>query len=181
MPSKILAQGRWLILEEISYIDSGGNTRSWECVRRVAGRGAASIIAITRISGDPHLVVVKQFRPPVNRYVIELPAGLIDMGEQTAMTAARELAEETGFHGETIGVGPFVHNSPGLSDEKVAVVEITVSGRVAPTAAPGEIQEVMTLPLKDLKNTLLVEEKKGASLDAKLWCFTLGLEYRDSR
>ena len=177
MTTRTLAQGRWLALHELDYQDASGNRKSWECVRRVAGRGAASIIATVEKNGEVHLVVVKQFRPPVAAYVLELPAGLIDANEDAAATAERELAEETGFRGQALEIGPFVHNSPGLSDEKTAVVRVAISEEGAPAPDEEEDIEVLLLPLRGLKNRLLEEKtQSGVHLDAKLWCFALGLE-----
>ena len=96
MNTKTIGQGRWLTLQEIEYLDANGHLKSWECARRVAGRGAASIVATVEKNGEPHLVVTKQFRPPVGAHVLELPAGLIDAGEDAAVAAERELLEETG-------------------------------------------------------------------------------------
>jgi len=177
MSTKTLGQGRWLTLHEIDYVDAKGRAKSWECVRRVAGRGAASIVATAQKNGETHLVVVKQFRPPIGALVLELPAGLIDDDEEVSVTAERELAEETGCRGEALEVGPFVHNSPGMSDEKTALVRIAVSevGRPAPDG--DESIEVLLFPLRGLKARLLEEEARtGVHLDAKLWCFALGLE-----
>ena len=178
MQSKILAQGRWLALHELTFRGANGNAKSWECVRRVAGHGAASIIAIVDRDGEPHLVVVKQFRPPPGGYVLELPAGLIDAGESAVETAVRELAEETGFRGEAREVSPFVYNSPGLSDEKVAMVLVAVSEQAAAQPDGDEAIEVLTFPIRGLKARLLEEEKRGAFLDAKLWCFAMGLAFQ---
>lgn len=52
----------------------------------------------------------KQFRPPINKVVIEIPAGLVDAGESAAESAVRELKEETGYAGavtEDVGVVMF--------------------------------------------------------------------------
>ena len=175
MQSKILAQGRWLALHEITYRNANDRLITWECVRRVGGRGAASVIATVEIEGEPHLVVVKQYRPPTGGYVLEFPAGLTDLNETAAATAQRELTEETGFRGEIVDSGPSVFNSPGLSDETVSVVRIAVYEQVAATPDGEESIEVLTLPMRDLKARLLAEQTKGVLLDAKLWCFALGL------
>jgi len=61
-------------------------------------------------------VLVKQFRPPVNDYVIELPAGLVDEGETPEQAAIREMKEETGLHFIPLGYYDSL-SSPGLTDE----------------------------------------------------------------
>jgi len=177
MSTRILGQGRWLALHEINYLDPNGKTRDWECVRRIGGRGAAAIVATAEKNGEAHLVVVKQFRPPVGAYVLELPAGLIDEHENAAETAIRELAEETGFRGKPLDIGPFVHNSPGLTDETTALVRIAVTEEGCNAPDGDEAIEVLLFPIRGLKARLLEENARtGVHLDAKLWCFALGLE-----
>lgn len=176
MNTKTIGQGRWVALHEITYHDGQGAERKWECVRRVGTHGAACMVASVARGGETCLVVVKQFRPPANAPVLELPAGLIDANEEAAATALRELAEETGFRGQIVEIGPFVYNSPGMSDERTSLVRISISGEGARNPDAGEEIEVLLMPLRGLKGRLLQEEAKGAQLDAKLWSFAVGLE-----
>lgn len=54
----------------------------------------ATVVAITE---DRHLLAVRQYRPSVERYTVELPSGLVDPGESPLEAARRELLEETGY------------------------------------------------------------------------------------
>jgi ADP-ribose pyrophosphatase len=54
---------------------------------------------------SPRILLQKQWRPPVNATVIEVPAGLIDPKETAEVCAVRELKEETGYVGEVVGDG----------------------------------------------------------------------------
>lgn len=78
------------------------------------------IIAVLTKPSGPEIVLQKQFRPPVGKVTIEIPAGLVDAGEDAAESAVRELKEETGyvgtvaqdvgvvmFNGEYLGYSPF--------------------------------------------------------------------------
>src|SRR5947209_9003869 len=63
--------------------------------------------AILAITGDQRIVAVRQYRPAVERYTIELPSGLVDPGESPAEAARRELLEETGYEASSVEVlGP---------------------------------------------------------------------------
>lgn len=55
-----------------------------------------------KLPTGPELVLQKQFRPPVDKVCIEVPAGLVDAGETAEEAAVRELFEETGYRGEVI-------------------------------------------------------------------------------
>ena len=69
-------------------------TRDWESVERV---NCSGIVGMVPLTDDGDVILIKQFRPPVNGYVIELPAGLCDIGETLEDAARRELIEETGY------------------------------------------------------------------------------------
>jgi ADP-ribose pyrophosphatase len=61
----------------------------------------SSILAITN---DERVLVVRQYRPAVERYTLELPSGLVDPGESPAQAAGRELLEETGYQAASVEV-----------------------------------------------------------------------------
>lgn len=67
----------------------------------------------------PEILLQKQFRPPVNKVVIEVPAGLIDPGETAERAAIRELKEETGFVGTAIETSPVMFNG---TQSSIAIV-----------------------------------------------------------
>ena len=88
---------------------------------------------------DPgKLVVIRQFRYPVNGYIYEVPAGLVDAGEDPAEAAVREMKEETGLdftlyrEGSDVLMHPFVQ-SQGMSDE----CDVTVFGYADGVLNPG--------------------------------------------
>ncbi len=58
----------------------------------------------------PELLLQKQFRPPVNKVCIEVPAGLVDAGETAEQAAVRELKEETGYIGVVSEISPIMFN-----------------------------------------------------------------------
>ena len=98
---------------------------TWEYAARVAGIDAAVILALTEAR---EIVLVEQYRVPLGRRTIELPAGLIGdgaSGEAPALAAARELHEETGFAAaKWRDCGEFA-TSPGMSSELFRLFKAT--------------------------------------------------------
>lgn len=145
---------------------------SWEYVERCNCRGAVMIVAVT---DGGKLLLTEQFRIPVGRLVIELPAGLVgDEGsarEETIETAAmRELLEETGYEAarvELLIAGP---TSAGLSAEVVTVVRATgLTKRCAGGGEAGEAITVHEVPLPEIERWLQTMERRGVLIDTKIY------------
>ena len=109
--SKSIYEGKIISLrvEDVKLPD--GNIAKRELVKHP---GAVAIIPIT---ADGKLILVKQYRKALNRTIIEIPAGRIEVGEAPFITAKRELEEETDY-----GAGNFTYiqsfaTSPGFADE----------------------------------------------------------------
>lgn len=65
---------------------------------------AVGVIAVFEDLKGPQILLQKQFRPPVGKVCIEIPAGLLDAGESGEECAVRELREETGYVGKAVKV-----------------------------------------------------------------------------
>lgn len=171
-PTKTLYAARWLTLQEVAYTDTTGKAKTWEFAQRQGKTGSVCIVARTP---QREIVVIEQMRYPLGRKALELPAGLIDAGESVETAALRELAEETGYSGEITGLGPVVYNSPGLTDESVQMVHVQTNGKGEATPETCEQIEVMTIAEGHLLETLDGHRRAGTAIDAKLWCFALGI------
>lgn len=74
--------------------------------------------AIVAITEDGQILVVRQYRPAVERYTIELPSGIVDPGEDPGETARRELLEETGYQADAVEVlGPMEPDTGRLGNQ----------------------------------------------------------------
>jgi ADP-ribose pyrophosphatase len=94
LEKKTVWEGKFLRSIISTYIDSSGSVRAWESFERVNCKG---VVAIVPVTDDKEVLLIRQFRPPVNGYVIEFPAGLNDKGDTLEEAARRELLEEAGY------------------------------------------------------------------------------------
>lgn len=102
------------------------------------GTRAVEILAIvSRASKPDEVVLVEQFRPPLNGMSIELPAGLVDGCEEPVSAAVRELLEECGLHGSPVNEQTLsCAYEPGLSSARMQLIRIDVDGDLPENASP---------------------------------------------
>ncbi|MFC7337086.1 NUDIX hydrolase [Haloferula chungangensis] len=166
--TETLFETRWLGVYRIGH---------WDFVRRPNSDACVGILAVTP---DDEVVLIEQFRIPVQRSVIEIPAGLIGdeeafKGETIIETARRELLEETGYHAgkiETLIISP---TSAGMTSEFTHLFFATdLEKREAGGGVGAEDIKVHLVPKASLRSWLREKEQAGLALDFKihaaLWC-----------
>jgi len=103
-------------------------------------------VAVVPVTPDGDVVLVRQFRPPVRAELTEIPAGLLDIDGEDALTCAgRELFEETGYRYSEIAFMGGVYVSPGFTDEYMHLVWARTEAW--PEGAPEPGIEVVRMPL----------------------------------
>jgi ADP-ribose pyrophosphatase len=107
-------EGKMITLQVDTVTLADGKTATREIVKHP---GAAAVMALL----DGKLLVVEQFRKPLEKYQIEIPAGKLDPGEDPLTAAARELEEETGYRSDDLKLLSAFYTSPGFADEKLYV------------------------------------------------------------
>jgi ADP-ribose pyrophosphatase len=141
----------------------------WEYVSRARGIRAAVIIAI---DAEDHVILVEQYRVPLGRNCIELPAGLIGdetEGEDPAEAAARELEEETGYRAGRIEVLGEFHSSPGMVSESFTLLRAHDLTKVGPGGGTeSEAITVHRVPREDLPAFIAERRARGDAMDVKL-------------
>jgi ADP-ribose pyrophosphatase len=147
----------------------------WEYVGRARGIRAAVILAVE----DGHVLLVEQYRVPLGRPCLELPAGLVgDEGnpdEAAETAAARELEEETGYRAATVEVVGEFFSSPGMVSESFTLVKATGLTRVSAGGGAGE--ENITVHRVALAAVpAFVEQRRaaGVAVDVKMLLLLAG-------
>ena len=173
--------GKFIALRKLEYVDRRGIARSWESADRVngsprGGRQPSAVLIIARIVPDDEIILVRQFRPPAGKYIIEFPAGLIEPGETPESTAIRELYEETGYQGTVDKVIPPSYNSPGMSGETVSMVLMTVDKNAYPEIPENhqeDSEDIETIVVSRADLPAFVERSiaRGDGIDARIAVF----------
>lgn len=172
-----LGEGKWLALHELKYEDNKGVIRSWECASRKKCSGAVLIIATLVPSGK--LILIRQFRPPTGKIVLEFPAGLMDGDEAPEVTALRELREETGYIGTVQSVIPQGYSSPGMTGETVYIAKMTVvesdQKELKTEFDDAEDIETILVSPEDLPELIRKEYAAGNGVDIKVSAYTAAI------
>ncbi|HLQ72563.1 MAG TPA: NUDIX hydrolase [Bacillota bacterium] len=112
--------------------------------------GAVAIIPITP---DNKIVLVRQYRKPLEKTIVEIPAGKIEQKERPELTAIRELEEETGYTTNELSFVTSFYTSPGFADELMHIYMTTDIHRLTEkvTGDDDEFIEKMELTLEEAK------------------------------
>ncbi len=158
-PEEIMWEGRFITAKRKG---------TWEYVGRSRGIKAAVILAVD----DGHVLLVEQFRVPLGRICIELPAGLIgddEEGEDPMIAAGRELEEETGYRAAKLESLGEYFSSPGMVSESFTLVRASGLSKVG---EGGGVEGEGITPHRVALNALpaFIDEKRaeGCAIDVKI-------------
>ena len=160
---RVLAEGRFLRVLSRS---------GWEWVERT---NASAAVVIAAVTAEGQLVLIEQYRTPLDRRVVELPAGLVgdsaeSTGEDLVEAARRELREETGYEAARIDYlldGP---SSSGLTNEVFTLVGAPDARRIAPGGGDAtEDIQVHVVPLAEIDAWLASKRERGCMISPKIY------------
>ncbi|WP_300382273.1 NUDIX hydrolase [Clostridium sp.] len=176
-----LATTKYLKLYDAEYTNKVGENRNWTIasrkpIEKINNRffkgeedKIDAVVIIPKHIEKDKLVLIKQFRVPINDYIIEFPAGLIDGDEDIKEAVKRELKEETGLELLDINIEKTKNKtylSPGMTDESVAMVYCSCKGEISSDdLEDDEDIEVLLLDKEELKELL----KSNFKIDVKAY------------
>ncbi|KAJ5397670.1 hypothetical protein N7509_005783 [Penicillium cosmopolitanum] len=181
------AEARWTRLVKTTYTDPLGVERTWESGERQTRPAnceidGVGIVTILTKSTGPELLLQKQYRPPIDKVVIEIPAGLIDAGETPEQCAVRELKEETGYVGVAEQTSPIMYNDPGFCNTNLNMVHVRVDMTLPENQNPkpeledNEFIECFSVPMASLFAETQRLEQEGYAIDARVGTLAEGIE-----
>ncbi len=164
-------KGKFLSSYELTYINKEGKDKIYEMVSRESDLSAESVgkkTAGVAIAGfkDGKILLIREFRMGVNRYVTAFPAGLIEDGESPEEAADRELREETGMRIVKIyDILKPSYSCTGVTDEKSVIVFCEIDGNIEECTFPDEEINAGLYTRQDVRR-LLEEECFSARTQA---------------
>jgi len=158
-----------LIIDEIEYPSGAKGIR--EVARHPGGAVAVPLF------DDGNVLLISQFRYPLDRKILELPAGKLDKNEDPLSCARRELEEETGWSAETWNNLGSIYSTPGFCDEELHIFMATGLSELADGHRRSEGEDDISLQVLPIRRAIAMIEE-GEIKDAKTVCGLLMAERR---
>ena len=125
----------------------------------VEHQGAVAIVALT---DDDKVVLIKQFRKPIEQVIWEIPAGKLEIGETPKECAIRELKEETGYSAKNIKLIHKFFTSSGFSNQKIYIFLATGLTKGEHKFDEDEIIEKYEIDINEARNMIIKNEIEDA-------------------
>ncbi|RIL70989.1 NUDIX hydrolase [Staphylococcus devriesei] len=152
----VIYNGKIIDLEIHDVELPDGNTSKRELIYH---NGAVAVCAITP---ENEVLLVKQYRKPVEKPLLELPAGKLEEDEEREEAAKRELEEETGYIAKDLELITNMYGSPGFSNEKLTIYFADQLSEGTLNLDDDEFVELHKVPVKDIKALLDSNEIEDA-------------------
>ena len=163
LKSECVYKGNIVTVERDDVELADGSLSYREVVRHSGG------VVILAMKDENTVLLVKQFRYPIKKAVLELPAGKLEKNENPDLAAKRELEEETGYVASRWTSLGFINTSPGICDEKLYLYKAENLKFTGVHPDEGEIIKAVEVKLPEL----ILKIKSGEINDAKTLCAIL--------
>ncbi|MDD4802683.1 MAG: NUDIX hydrolase [Syntrophomonas sp.] len=134
----------------------------------------AGAVAVVAVDDDHNIIMVRQYRKPVERVLLEIPAGTMEKDEEPLLCAQRELREETGFTAHFWEKILSYYSAPGFTDEYLHLYLARGLSKGATDPDQDEFVETVCLPLQEAGNMIY----GGEIIDGKS---IIGIQYAINR
>lgn len=169
-----LSKTKFVSLYDVAYENKLGKEKHWTVSSRKSKEELEQIylqnkedkidavVICAYHKSEKKLVLINQYRVPINKHIYELPAGLVDNNEDAETSVRRELKEETGL--DLISINKInskdkLYLSPGMTDESVAFVYCVCNGQLSDEyLEEDEDIKALLISQEDAKNILEQDE-----------------------
>jgi ADP-ribose pyrophosphatase len=154
---EIIYRGKILTVARETHQMPNLRKAEFEIIQHPGGAAALPVLA------DGRLILIRQFRPAVEDFVWEIPAGRLEAGETGTACIERELIEEIGYRTAAVEPLGFIYSSIGFCNEKI---HLYIAGKLEKTATALEPDEFIEPQITSLPQALKMLET-GQIVDAK--------------
>lgn len=150
------------------YKDRDGTDKSWLYASRPNSARPNAVVIVPFHQQENKLVVIKEFRVPLDGFQYGFPAGLVDPGENIVQAGRRELYEETGLTVvDVIKQSPAIFPSSGLTDESISLLYVTCDGSA--TTEHNEASELIEVKMLSQAQAADCLGQDNILFDVKTW------------
>lgn len=154
---KVAYEGNFLKILNVDVILPDGNKANRDIIRHP---GASAVLPINE---NGEVILVRQWRTPLNKTLLEVPAGKLEKGEDPLVCAERELEEETGFKASKLEYMGSIATVPGFCDEIIHLYLATGITSGVKGGDEDEFTEVEMVTIDEMKAMI----KSGEIIDTK--------------
>ncbi len=155
-------EGRLISVRVDTVSLPGGNLSEREIVEH------GQCVCVVPLDGESNVIMVQQYRKPVEESLLEVPAGSVDEGESPEEAAARELQEETGYTADSIEHITSFWTTPGFCTELMHAYVATGLSPGSMRLEDDEIIQVIKVPLEKVPDMVRSGEIRDAKSIASL-------------
>ena len=198
-PDPSPADHEWSVIESVAEYETGWYTGGYDLVELPDGRTKryywaelpAAVVLVAVVddpvelgvvdeaaaaeSSGPSLVMVEQFRPTIRELCYELPAGIVEDGEDYAVAGARELEEEVGLVPDSVELLESFWCSTGVLRHRRGIVRADGFSRGERKLDGSEFLDVVTVPVEDALEVARSDAANDATLEGVLLAREAGL------